>query len=799
MTQSGIERGPGGHARPVRTTALVAACILTIGSFGLAAPAEAAVTCAFDAGTGTVTLDKNDAVTIRHTDDPGAQLVVHDDTAGVDVDCNNGTPVLVADVSTVVVNGADDDETVTIDQSNGQFVGVGGALVRFEMNLDNTPNARFDTLRILGTGGDDTMKVVPDGAGFGVDLNNDGTADVTLGGVDALELEGGAGLDTLDTTALPSTVVADVTLVGGAGDDTLNGGDGNDTIIGGAGNDVLNGGAGNDLLDGGDGDDTLNGGDGDDTLLGGDGIDTLNGDAGNDTLKGQLGDDVLNGGDGDDSLIGGAGADSFDGGAGTDTADFSDETGPVIVNLLTGTAETPDGTETLVGIENIIGTPFDDDLTGDNNDNMIEGLDGDDVIRGLGGHDNLKGDEGADLIRGGLDSDDIDGDSGADSINGGEGDDHIKGHGGADTIDGDGDDDWIDGNGDEDTINGDEGNDHIDGGADDDTLNGNDGSDHIDGGGGEEVMHGGDGSDTLNGGDDDDTMNGDAGSDHVDGDDGDDLVNGGANSDHVDGGDGDDTINGDGGNDTVLGGFGADTMRGDAGNDLLNGQSGDDTMYGDAGVNTVSFQGSPRAVTVNLADGTATGWGADTLIDIQNVIGSDNDDTLTGDEFRNTIRGEDGDDVIDGPAARIEGGDGDDTITLVLDSSDPIVLTGGSHTAEGGDTLVLYLRNAADTVHVLQPGGDQLSIVVNGFDRRINGFENLEIDGRGGADSFLVHDLASAGLTSFTIDLGHTFTVNGTKTIATTVATPSKWPGRAAPSSRAARSPTETVVSKPGG
>ena len=35
--------------------------------------------------------------------------------------------------------------------------------------------------------------------------------------------------------------------------------------------------------------------------------------------------------------------------------------------------------------------------------------------------------------------------------------------------------------------------------------------------------------------------------------------------------------------------------------------------------------------------------------------------------------------------------------------------------------------------------------------------------------------------------------------IATTVATPSKWPGRAAPSSGRAIAPTETVVSKPGG
>lgn len=73
------------------------------------------------------------------------------------------------------------------------------------------------------------------------------------------------------------------------------------TLIGGAGNDVLRGGGGHDLLIGSDGDDLLIGGAGNDTLIGGAGRDTLVGGDGDDTL-------LL---DRDDIAIGGAGADNF--------------------------------------------------------------------------------------------------------------------------------------------------------------------------------------------------------------------------------------------------------------------------------------------------------------------------------------------------------------------------------------------------------------------------------------------------------------------------------------------------------
>ncbi len=87
------------------------------------------------------------------------------------------------------------------------------------------------------------------------------------------------------------------TASGGAGDDILNGEGGADTLNGDADNDTLNGGAGADAL---------NGGAGNDTLDGGTGTDTINGGAGDDTINASLGDDIIqvSPGFGNDTIIG---------------------------------------------------------------------------------------------------------------------------------------------------------------------------------------------------------------------------------------------------------------------------------------------------------------------------------------------------------------------------------------------------------------------------------------------------------------------------------------------------------------
>jgi Ca2+-binding RTX toxin-like protein len=77
-----------------------------------------------------------------------------------------------------------------------------------------------------------------------------------------------------------------------------------------------------------------------------------------------------------------------------------------------------------VGIENVIGTSFNDTITGDSADNRLEGRGGDDIISGGAGNDMLLGGEGNDIIDGG---------DGNDTLIAGQGNDTLKGGNGNDT------------------------------------------------------------------------------------------------------------------------------------------------------------------------------------------------------------------------------------------------------------------------------------------------------------------------------------------------------------------------------
>ncbi|WP_440891881.1 DUF5801 repeats-in-toxin domain-containing protein [Aeromonas hydrophila] len=144
----------------------------------------------------------------------------------------------------------------------------------------------------------------------------------------------------------------------------------------------------------------------DEILIGGSGNDTLNGNAGNDILLGGAGNDSLNGGEGNDILVGGAGNDTLNGGSGNDTASYLDSTAGVTVtvngnNQITGGA----GTDSLSNMENLIGSMFNDSLTGDGNANVLSGLAGNDILIGGGGDDMLIGGAGSDTMTGGTGKD----------------------------------------------------------------------------------------------------------------------------------------------------------------------------------------------------------------------------------------------------------------------------------------------------------------------------------------------------------------------------------------------------------
>ena len=148
---------------------------------------------------------------------------------------------------------------------------------------------------------------------------------------------------------------------------------------------------------------------------------------------------------------------------------------------------------------------------------------------------------------------------------------------------------------------------------------------------------------------------------------------------------GDDNLYGLVGDDSLSGGAGADLLVGGAGGDELNGGTSTYDHDDDADTaeiqhqDTISYMGSPMGVTINLNDGTARGGHADgdTLgEDIENVMGTEHDDTITGTDNVNvgnslwglggndTLSGREGPDMLFGGAGddTLDGGDEDDTL-----------------------------------------------------------------------------------------------------------------------------------------
>jgi Ca2+-binding RTX toxin-like protein len=277
---------------------------------------------------------------------------------------------------------------------------------------------------------------------------------------------------------------------------------------------------------------------------------------------------------------------------------------------------------------------------------------------------------------------------------------HIVGTDGCETIIGTAGGDTIEALGGDDIVVAREGNDIIDGGA---------GNDRLVGGAGHDTLFGGDGCDVLIGGDGNDTLYGGAGHDVLFGDAGRDLIIGGE------------------GNDTAHDGTGSDVVDLGAGDDLMMVTHDADRDYFDGGTgtsDTISFAkvgaGAPNVgVAVDLEAGTAEivtsptpdaisdtgetvtaatpGVGpvvepvVDTIIRFENVVGTDNADTILGDGQANVITGGGGNDVL-------EGRDGNDTFVAAIgDGSD--VIDGGA-----GNDILDYSAETSPIVADLDAG-----------------------------------------------------------------------------------------------
>ncbi len=248
---------------------------------------------------------------------------------------------------------------------------------------------------------------------------------------------------------------------------------------------------------------------------------------------------------------------TFDGGDGFDICDFSTAELPIIFNVATGLSGDVFPNYYL-SIEGAVGSSMADQLTGDDQINLLAGGNGDDTLNGGGGSDVLRGDGGADLLRGDAGGDTLDGGAGTDTASyyaspGGVGVNLTTGK----SSDGD-------------TlisieiVNGSNYADSLTGNAASNTLRGYDGNDLLKGGPGGDTLDGGNGVDTVSYAD----AAGGIGLNLTTGksSDGDTLIavenlTGSAYGDSSTGNAGANVLTGGGGKDALTGGAGADSFR----------------------------------------------------------------------------------------------------------------------------------------------------------------------------------------------------------------------------------------------
>jgi Ca2+-binding RTX toxin-like protein len=610
-----------------------------------------------------------------------------------------------------------------VSESNSSLA-TGGNDIVYSYLAAYTLTANVERLRLMLAG-------ASNGTGNGLD-------NILYAGDGNNVLDGAAGNDTVSYAFAGSGIIVSLATAGAQ----ATGGSGSDTLIsiehliGSGFNDNLTGNTGNNVLDGGAGSDFLNGATGADTMLGGDGTDSYAVDHAGDLVSesnGSLatgGNDIVysylaaytltanverlrlmlagaNNGTGnalDNTLYAGDGNNVLDGAAGNDTVSYAFATAGVTLNLANAGAQATGGSasDTLISIEHLIGSGFNDSLIGNTASNVLDGGAGSDFLNGATGADTMLGGDGTDSYA--VDhAGDLVSESNGSLATGGN--DIVYSYLAAYTL----------------TANVERlrlmlaGASNGTGNALDNTLYAGDGNNVLDGAAGNDTVSyafatagvtvslatagaqatGGSASDTLIniehliGSGFNDNFIGNTANNMLDGGAGSDFLNGGAGADTMLGGDGIDAYCVDhagdlvsesnsslatGGNDIVYSYLAAYTLTANverlrlmlAGASNGTGNALDNTLYagdgnnvldGSGGNDTASYAFASAGVTVSLATAGAQATGgsaSDTLISIEHLIGSGFNDNLTGNTGNNVLTGGAGSDVL-------TGGSGNDT------------------------------------------------------------------------------------------------------------------------------------------
>ncbi|SFJ33683.1 type I secretion C-terminal target domain (VC_A0849 subclass) [Phyllobacterium sp. CL33Tsu] len=415
-----------------------------------------------------------------------------------------------------------------------------------------------------------------------------------------------------------------------------------------------------------------------------------------DVLKGTTDEDTMSGLAGNDRLIGSAGEDRIDGGEGRDTVDYrGSETGIHVDLEIERQAVTPglsySSGDTLVDIENVMGSAHDDSITGNAKDNVFTGGAGADRL-----FDNSTTDHDRASYTTSSEAVDVDlrrtgqqfgGDAEGDRLHGIE------------------------------NLSGSAFNDRLIGDAGNNVINGGDGADFMDGGSGTEdiaeytgskagidvdlnriVQHGGA-----------------AEGDQLIGFEG---VYGSKYDDHIVGDAGDNFLTGNAGNDTIVGGGGFDRINAGEGNDTIE-ISSLSKVSGGAGFDTLIVNVTDYDRYESQSDGFKAVYQAWNHGDIQlstseypyaypshtkyatgierlEFYGSKHGDLAVGTDNDDKLIGNDGDDLLVGGrgADHLEGGAGNDTLYAGVQGLQNDIPNAGDYLDGGSGDDILNAGNS---------------------------------------------------------------------------------------------------------
>lgn len=309
------------------------------------------------------------------------------------------------------MTGGDGADIYTVDNVGDVVIEtnatLAGGIDTLNAAITATLSANVENLRV-------TTGAAANGTGNSLD-------NIMYAGAGNNTLDGSGGTDTASYLYAGAGVTVSLAIVGaqatvGSGSDTLvslenlTGSAFNDTLTGNSGANAINGGTGIDHMAGGDGSDTYtvdNVGDvvtETNAAVAG-GIDLVN-----TSVSFTLGANVENlsivaggavNGTGNtlaNVLYAGAGNNVLDGGGNTDSVSYVFASAAVSASLAITVAQATggSGTDTLVSIENLSGSAFNDTLTGNSGANTLVGDAGNDVLNGGLGNDILTGGLGSD-------------------------------------------------------------------------------------------------------------------------------------------------------------------------------------------------------------------------------------------------------------------------------------------------------------------------------------------------------------------------------------------------------------------